>query len=50
MIKPDAYTSIGKILDIIEKSGFVISNIKMARLNQSDAEEFYGEHKVNPPP
>jgi nucleoside diphosphate kinase len=47
MIKPDAYTSIGKIVDIIERSGFVISNMKMAKFTLSDAEEFYGEHKVN---
>ncbi len=46
MIKPDAYTAIGKIIDIIEKSGFVIGNIKMAKMTLSDAEEFYAEHKV----
>lgn len=46
MIKPDAYTSIGKIIDIIENSGFVIGNLKMAKLTLSDAQEFYAEHKV----
>lgn len=49
MIKPDCYQHIGKILDIIEHSGFTISNIKMARLQVSDTEEFYAEHKVKYP-
>lgn len=37
MIKPDAYTNIGKIIDRIEKSGFVIGNLKMTRMNINDA-------------
>lgn len=32
LIKPDAYINIGKIIDMIEQTGFKISNIKMARL------------------
>eukprot|EP00331_Platyophrya_macrostoma_P015880 CAMPEP_0176472858 /NCGR_PEP_ID=MMETSP0127-20121128/41985_1 /TAXON_ID=938130 /ORGANISM="Platyophrya macrostoma, Strain WH" /LENGTH=280 /DNA_ID=CAMNT_0017867791 /DNA_START=41 /DNA_END=879 /DNA_ORIENTATION=- len=48
MIKPDAYTSIGKIIDIIEQSGFVIGNLKMAKLTLGDAQEFYAEHKGKP--
>lgn len=48
MIKPDCYSHIGKIIDIIEHSGFVIGNIKMARMTLADAEEFYGEHKGKP--
>ena len=47
MIKPDCYPHIGKIIDIIEHSGFVIGNIKMAKMTLADAEEFYAEHKVN---
>jgi len=46
MIKPDCYQNIGKIIDIIEHSGFVIGNIKMAKMTLGDAEEFYAEHKV----
>ena len=46
MIKPDAYTSIGKIIEIIEQSGFVIGNMKMAKYSLGDAQEFYGEHRV----
>jgi len=45
MIKPDAYTNIGKIISIIEQSGFTISNIKMSKFTRPDAEEFYAEHK-----
>jgi nucleoside diphosphate kinase len=29
MIKPDAYTKIGKIIEAIEQNGFLISNIKI---------------------
>jgi len=48
MIKPDAYTKMGKIIEAIEKSGFVISNLKMAKFSLRDAQEFYAEHQVNP--
>jgi len=37
MIKPDAYTNIGKILDAIEKNGFTINNIKMTKMTLQDA-------------
>ena len=46
MIKPDAYTNIGNILDAIEKSGFIISNLKMTKMTLQDASQFYAEHKV----
>jgi nucleoside diphosphate kinase len=46
MIKPDCYQHIGKILDIIEQSGFVVGNIRMAKMTVADTEEFYAEHKV----
>ena len=46
MIKPDCYKNIGKIISLIEKNGFVISNIKMAKMTLRDAQEFYGEHNV----
>lgn len=47
MIKPDCYKNIGKIVALIEKSGFVIANIKMARMTLRDSQEFYAEHQVN---
>lgn len=46
MIKPDAYTKIGKVIDAVEKNGFLISNLKMAKFTLRDAQEFYGEHMV----
>ena len=47
MIKPDAYNNIGKIISMIEQNGFVIGNLRMTKFSLSDAQEFYGEHKVN---
>lgn len=46
MIKPDCYKHIGKIVSAIEKAGFVIANIKMARMTLRDSQEFYAEHQV----
>lgn len=46
MIKPDAYLHMGKIIDMVEQSGFIIANLKLAKLSASDAEEFYMEHRV----
>lgn len=37
MIKPDAYTNIGKILNIVENSGFTVNNIKMTKFTMQDA-------------
>ena len=48
MIKPDCYMNIGKIINMIENNQFSISNIKMFKMQISDAEEFYGEHKGKP--
>ena len=48
MIKPDCYKHIGKIVSAIEKGGFVISNIKMAKMTLKDSQEFYAEHVVAP--
>jgi nucleoside-diphosphate kinase len=45
MIKPDAYTSTGKIIDQIFQSGFMISKLKMTRFTPESAGVFYGEHK-----
>jgi len=48
MIKPDAYTSTGKIIDAIYQSGFKISKLKMSRFNTNTVGNFYGEHKGKP--
>merc|ERR1712110_84111 len=45
MIKPDAYKHIGKILTEIENAGFIISNLRLAKMSVANANEFYGEHK-----
>ena len=44
MIKPDAYTAMGKIIDSVYSSGFVINRLKMSRFNKNTAGEFYKEH------
>jgi len=33
MIKPDAYTQSGKIIQVIENAGFKIANMKMLKLS-----------------
>ena len=38
MIKPDAYLNIGKIISVIEKSGLSISNLRLTKMSQKDAE------------
>jgi nucleoside-diphosphate kinase len=48
MIKPDAYTSSGKIIDAIQQSGFVISKLKMSKFSYETAGQFYGEHRGKP--
>lgn len=48
MIKPDAYTNIGKILDVIIRNGFTISRMKMFKWTLEQAQGFYAEHKNKP--
>ena len=45
MIKPDGYLNIGKVLSLVESSGFTLGNLKTFRITQQDAEEFYAAHK-----
>jgi nucleoside-diphosphate kinase len=47
IIKPDAVAkgNIGAILSIIQKEGFTIKAMRMARLSKHEAEGFYAEHK-----
>ncbi|KAL5004511.1 hypothetical protein ScPMuIL_017967 [Solemya velum] len=45
MIKPDAVSKMGDIIDQIQKSGFLITKLKMVQLNRNEAFEFYEEHK-----
>ena len=41
MIKPEQYVNIGKIIQVIEQSGFKISNLRMLKLSPYEAQEFY---------
>jgi nucleoside-diphosphate kinase len=47
MIKPDGVKKslIGEILNIVEKNGFKITNIKMERFTREKAEKFYEMHR-----
>ena len=44
MIKPDCYASMGKIIDQVQKQGFVISKLKMSKHSKATAAQFYNEH------
>ncbi len=50
MIKPDAFGegNSGAIIKIIEKSGFRIRAIKLTRLSERKAAQFYTVHKERP--
>src|ERR1700687_5741217 len=50
IIKPDAVAAnqTGKIIAIAQKAGFRIAGMKMKRLSQLEAENFYGVHKERP--
>lgn len=42
LIKPDAYSHTGKIIDSIYSNGFIISKMKMSRFNSATASRFVG--------
>ena len=50
IIKPDAVAAgqSGEILAAIEKAGFRVTGMKMKRLSQIEAEDFYAVHKERP--
>jgi nucleoside-diphosphate kinase len=50
IIKPDAVVGnqTGAILAVIEKAGFRIAGMKMKRLSQIEAENFYAVHSERP--
>ncbi|GAI61532.1 unnamed protein product, partial [marine sediment metagenome] len=47
LIKPDGVckTLIGEVIQTIEKEGFKLVGLKMIRLNEKKAEEFYRPHQ-----
>jgi nucleoside-diphosphate kinase len=50
IIKPDAVADghTGEILAMLQKAGFKIVGLRMTRLTQVQAENFYGVHKARP--
>lgn len=48
MIKPDAIEHIGKILNAIYGSGFLIERMKMCHLSLKEAQLFYAVHRDRP--
>jgi nucleoside-diphosphate kinase len=50
IIKPDAVAAgqQGEILAVIQKAGFKVAGMKMKRLSQIEAENFYGVHRERP--
>jgi nucleoside-diphosphate kinase len=50
MLKPDAIENghMGKILDMIIQAGFEIKAMKLTRLTEDQAKEFYAVHKERP--
>lgn len=46
MIKPDAYTHIGKILDLIVHNGFQINRLLMLRMNEEMVSLIYPEQSM----
>eukprot|EP00347_Sterkiella_histriomuscorum_P017719 403348257 len=46
MIKPDAYTNIGKIIDIILQNGFQINRLQMLRMNDEMIQLLYPEQSL----
>mmetsp|Transcript_13193 Transcript_13193/g.41744 ORF Transcript_13193/g.41744 Transcript_13193/m.41744 type:complete len:444 (+) Transcript_13193:177-1508(+) len=48
MVKPEAVQHLGKIVNAIVRSGFLISNMKMCQLSRAEAAEFYAVHEGKP--
>ncbi|PNW75835.1 hypothetical protein CHLRE_12g558700v5 [Chlamydomonas reinhardtii] len=48
MIKPDAYKNMGKIINAICQSGFLISKLRIGKLSKEEAGEFYAVHAGKP--
>ena len=48
MIKPDGVKNMGAIIDAIYEDGFKITRLKMVRLTQAEAEQFYAVHEGKP--
>jgi nucleoside-diphosphate kinase len=45
LVKPDAYGKLGMLVDMINQATFTISRMKMCKLTESQAQEFYGDQQ-----
>ncbi|XP_052214540.1 nucleoside diphosphate kinase 7-like isoform X2 [Dreissena polymorpha] len=45
IIKPDAMSKVGQIIDAIFQCGFKVTQLKMCRLTRNEAFQFYQEHQ-----
>mmetsp|Transcript_14303 Transcript_14303/g.38796 ORF Transcript_14303/g.38796 Transcript_14303/m.38796 type:complete len:381 (+) Transcript_14303:202-1344(+) len=48
MVKPDAYKHLGKIINAIQRSGFMINNLRVCKLSKTEAQTFYEVHRGKP--
>ncbi|KNC50898.1 nucleoside diphosphate kinase [Thecamonas trahens ATCC 50062] len=48
LIKPDAYISMGKIVDEVSKAGLSVAQARMVKLTERQAASFYAEHAEQP--
>lgn len=48
LIKPDAVTKIGDVLELIYTSNLIVTKAKMTKLTWSQAADFYAEHQSKP--
>nr|KAF6397425.1 NME/NM23 family member 7 [Rousettus aegyptiacus] len=48
LIKPDAISKVGEIIEIINKAGFTITKLKMMTLSRKEATDFHIDHHSKP--
>lgn len=48
LIKPDAVSKVGEIIEIINKSGFTITKLRMIMLSRKEATDFHVDHLSKP--
>ncbi|XP_073077646.1 nucleoside diphosphate kinase homolog 7 isoform X5 [Manis javanica] len=48
LIKPDAISKAGEIIEIINKAGFTITKLKMMMLSRKEATDFHVDHQSKP--
>uniref|UniRef100_A0A673T1K3 Nucleoside diphosphate kinase homolog 7 n=1 Tax=Suricata suricatta TaxID=37032 RepID=A0A673T1K3_SURSU len=48
LIKPDAVSKAGEIIEMINKAGFTITKLKMMMLSRKEATDFYIDHHSKP--